>query len=164
MSEAERYELKSFITGSTKRLNAKFSEFLTVKLNSQGFFCRLQSLNNWFPNNSDYFWRGLYKCAHKTCDVKFKTIIETSKSCRILVYAKGNCEHDSETKKIRCSGKAREDLKMKLLALVLLKSNQKMFCWMKWTKIKKVSVKPFHSFHFFYYQLKIRISQITDEP
>ena len=121
MSEAERYELKSFISGSTKRLNAKFSEFVTVKLNSQGFFCRLQSLNNWFPNNSDYFWRGLYKCAHKTCDVKFKTIIETSKSCRILVYAKGNCEHDSETKKIRCSGKAREDLKMKLLAFSALK-------------------------------------------
>ena len=121
MSEAERYELKSFITGSTKRLNAKFSEFVTVKLNSQGFFCRLQSLNNWFPNKSDYFWRGLYKCAHKTCDVKFKTIIETSKSCRILVYAKGNCEHDSETKKIRCSGKAREDLKMKLLAFSALK-------------------------------------------
>ena len=78
-------------------------------------------MNNWFPKNSDHFWRGLYKCAHKDCDIKFKATIENEKACLIVLHANRHCEHDLEIKKTRCSGKAREETKMKLLAFSALK-------------------------------------------
>ena len=115
MDEREKSEIACSLTGKTKRLGAEFSKYLTSKLNDAKINCSLSSINNYFTSKQ-IFWRGFYRCTHRDCDLKYNAEITDFETGIVNLSANGVCEHDSNTKRLRCSGPSRAEMQMKLLA------------------------------------------------
>lgn len=111
------------------RLSSEFDILLSEKLQGKGLKCWLQNKNNCFrnPNNkkkTKYLWRGKYVCIDKKCLNSFTAHIINEKlseniidmdevSIRVL-FKKKFMHLGKIQKKIRCSGKKRNEQKFVL--------------------------------------------------
>jgi hypothetical protein len=114
-----------------KRFLVDFHNTLTSKLQKNfSLKCGLYNIYNWINDNqSEFFWRGSYKCLHTNCQAKFDCFIrrsdlsknvskfeETTEYIVITVIVNEIATHELYNKKKRFSNEERDKLLKDVLA------------------------------------------------
>jgi len=107
-------------TNSRKKFNKFFHEKLNQIIKLNGIKCYLICLNNYFSKNqTNYLWKGKYKCKGRYCSIKYSAII--TKQCEtsdivLTVEWNGKSLHEDISKPITCSDLLRDEMKLHLMA------------------------------------------------